>query len=84
MIPILTDRNLGLLVRDLRRQSGLTQSELGKRTHTSKSGISKREIDARAMHVGALLDTGRALGYTLALIPPRHRGTRTTGTGWPT
>jgi transcriptional regulator with XRE-family HTH domain len=83
MITISSDRHLGPLVRRLRLDAGLSQTALGKRVHMSKGGISKRELEARAMTVGALIESGRAFGFDLALVPARHRGVRPTGTGWP-
>jgi transcriptional regulator with XRE-family HTH domain len=63
------ERDLGLLLRSLRHEAGLSLVELGERTRTTKGGISKREIHCRALTVGALIETADALGYDLALIP---------------
>jgi len=63
------ERDLGLLLRQLRRAAGLSLVQLGERTNTTKGGISKREIHCRALTVGALVETAAALGYDLALVP---------------
>jgi transcriptional regulator with XRE-family HTH domain len=68
MIRLTTDRNLGMLLRDLRIGAGLTQTQLGIRTHLTKGGVSKREIDSRAVTAGALIDTAHALGYDVVLV----------------
>jgi transcriptional regulator with XRE-family HTH domain len=80
VITLTNDRHLGRLLRHLRIGAGLSQTQLGIRTHMTKGGISKREIDSRAVTAGALIETARALGYSVVLVP---RGARPTGTGWP-
>ena len=83
MITIPNDRHLGQLVRRLRLRAGLSQTELGRRLYMSKGGVSKREIGARAMTAGALIESAHAVGFDVALVPSRHPGARPTGTGWP-
>jgi transcriptional regulator with XRE-family HTH domain len=63
------ERGLGLLLRQLRHDAGLSLVQLAERTCNTKGGISKREIHGRALTVGALIETADALGYDLALIP---------------
>jgi transcriptional regulator with XRE-family HTH domain len=81
-IRLTGDRQLGAMLRGLRLAAGLTQQQLGDRIHITKKGISNREVNSRAVTAGALIETAQALGYTVALIPPRP-GARPTGTGWP-
>lgn len=70
------------ILRQLRRAQGLTQATLGQATHVTTKAISYRENGHRDLHISALIDTAKALGFIVALLP--DRGRRTTGTGWPT
>jgi transcriptional regulator with XRE-family HTH domain len=83
MITLTRERHLGRLLRDLRRDAGLTLRQLGAQAHVSKSAVSKREVN-RSVTTAALIDHAHVLGFDLALIPKRQRGSRPTGTGWPT
>jgi transcriptional regulator with XRE-family HTH domain len=82
-IPLLSDRQIGPLLRRLRKREGLTLEQLGARVHLTRKGVWNRELNSRAITAGALLDTAHALGFTVALVPQRHPGARDTGTGWP-
>lgn len=68
MITLTSDRELGRLLRQLRHDAGLSLNDLAPLCHLSKGGLSKREIDSRAMTAGALIETARALGYDVALV----------------
>lgn len=63
------ERELGLLLRRLRHDAGLSLRDLAPRLHITKSGLANRETDSRAMTAGALIETANALGYDLALVP---------------
>lgn len=63
------DRELGPLLRQLRHAAGLSLNDLAPRCHVTKGGLSKRETDSRAMTAGALIETARALGYRVELVP---------------
>lgn len=63
---------LGLNVRDLRRQQGLSQEELGHRTEMDRSYISDLERGTRNPSVKALGRIAEALGVSPAeLLRPR-------------
>lgn len=68
MITLTNDRELGQLIRRLRQEAGLSLVELGERCNVTKGGQSKREIDARAMTAGALIEQANALGYRVVLV----------------
>jgi transcriptional regulator with XRE-family HTH domain len=74
VIRVNTDRELGPLLRWLRHRAGLTQTELGRRVHITKSAVSNRETDSRAMTAGALIETADALGYDLVLVARNREG----------
>jgi transcriptional regulator with XRE-family HTH domain len=72
VITLTNDRELGQMLRRLRHDAGLSLNDLAPLCHVSKGGLSKREIDSRAMTAGALIETARALGYAVALVPSRR------------
>jgi len=70
-IHLARSSDLGQLLRDLRHQRGLSQRDVARATHISKSGLAARE-QRSSMPVGALIGHAQALGYTVALIPARR------------
>jgi transcriptional regulator with XRE-family HTH domain len=77
VITLTNDRELGQMLRRLRHDAGLSLNDLAPLCHVSKGGLSKREIDSRAMTAGALIETANALGYDLALVPKQAAGALT-------
>ncbi len=82
MITLTSEREIGPTLRALRHGAGLSIRQLSIRARLSSSGVLKRE-QRPGGSVGALIEHVRPLGYTVALMPQRHPGTRDTGTGWP-
>lgn len=72
------DRRLGLLLRRLRQDAGLSLGQLAPRVHITKSGLANRETDSRAITAGALIETLDALDFDVYAVRRRS-----TGTGWP-
>ncbi|GAA2696437.1 helix-turn-helix domain-containing protein [Actinoplanes palleronii] len=62
-------RDLGQLIRDLRRRAGLSLGDLAAALGITKSGLGNRETNERAMSVTALTETLDALGYDLIAVP---------------
>jgi hypothetical protein len=60
--------HLGLILRELRHRAHLSQNELARRMHITKSGLSARE-QRPGMSVGAFLDHAGAVGFDVALVP---------------
>jgi transcriptional regulator with XRE-family HTH domain len=69
------------VLRHLREQAGLTRKQLSERIYISARTIADREYGQRGLDTDALIDTARAIGFTVALLPAAGR--RDTGTGWP-
>lgn len=53
---------IGVILRDARRKSGLTQEELARRLHTTKSAISRIENHAEDIKLSTIERVARALG----------------------
>lgn len=53
---------IGVILRDARRKSGLTQEELARRVHTTKSAISRIENHAEDIKLSTIERVARALG----------------------
>jgi transcriptional regulator with XRE-family HTH domain len=66
-----------LLIRDARREAGLTQAELGARLGVSQSAIAKLEREGSNPTVETLDRTLRAAGFRLQLIAPAWGGVDT-------
>jgi hypothetical protein len=79
----LTDRHgIGHVLWKLRRAAGISPEGMAARLAMSRSGVLRREGYGH-MPAAALVEHAQALGCTVALIPPRVPGRRSTGTGWP-
>jgi HTH-type transcriptional regulator/antitoxin HipB len=61
-------RELGLLVREVRRSKHLTQAELAERAGVGRDWISKLERGNRGAEVGHVLDTFHALELRISVI----------------
>lgn len=53
---------IGLLIKKLRLEKGLTQKELAKKLHTTKSAISRLENHADSVRISTLEKVAQALG----------------------
>lgn len=69
LIAIDAQRNLGALLRDLRRRAGLSLADLADRLQMTKGGLGHRETAAQAMTVAVLAESLDALGYDLIAAP---------------
>jgi transcriptional regulator with XRE-family HTH domain len=83
MIVIRNGHHTAQVLRHLREQAGLSRKTLGERIFISDRTIANREYGQRGLDTNALIDTARALGCTVALLPDPRPGRRPTGTGWP-
>ncbi|AMM18867.1 hypothetical protein AX769_00325 [Frondihabitans sp. PAMC 28766] len=62
-----TMRETSALVRELRDQRGLTQSQLASLSHVSRSFVADVEAGKPSIEAGKLMDVFQALGFELAL-----------------
>lgn len=67
------ERQLGAILRRLRKQANLTQSELGERVHLRQGTISRLEAGEPATQLRTLIETLAALDVEL-VIRPRQKG----------
>ena len=58
---------IGLILRQEREKSGLTQEELAKKIRTTKSAISRIENHSEDIKLSTLLKVTRALGKNLSI-----------------
>ncbi|HSU16459.1 helix-turn-helix transcriptional regulator [Longimicrobium sp.] len=72
------DFKIGILLREARKEAGLTQEEMAKRLNTKKSAISRLENRASDIRLSTLERYARALGcrLSLELHPARLAQTR--------
>lgn len=83
MIRLTDHRDIGQLLRRLRKDAGLTTRQLGRLAHVTSSGLSKRE-HTNGITAYGLINHVRPLGYEVVLRPvPGNMRYRPTGTGWP-
>lgn len=83
MITIRSRQHAALVFRHLREGQDLDRRDLAQRLFVSPTTIRNRELGDRSMAAEVLIDTARALGFTVALLPITRPGQRLTGTGWP-
>jgi len=62
------DRPIGSLVRDVREQAGLSQSELAARVGTTQSAISRWERGHDEPRLSTLANIARACGRTASIV----------------
>jgi ribosome-binding protein aMBF1 (putative translation factor) len=58
---------IGLILRQEREKSGLTQEELAKKIRTTKSAISRIENHSKDIKLSTLLKVAKALGKNLSI-----------------
>jgi hypothetical protein len=83
VIAVISRRQLADVFYHLRRAHGYGVAELGRRVYASSDTIHNREVGITGIHTDALIDTAAVFGFDVALMPKRHPGARSTGTGWP-
>lgn len=83
MITIRSTHHAALVFRHLREGQQLARRDLARRLFVSPRTIQNRELGDRAMAAEVFIDTARALGFTVTLLPDQRPGWRETGTGWP-
>jgi len=81
-VIVIDRRHLAKSFKRMRLTRKLTQRELAERLYVHQHTISVRESHAR-LDLDAIIDTAHVFGYEVALVPQRHPGARSTGTGWP-
>lgn len=57
-----TDFQIGVVIRNLRKKAGLTQSELAEKLHTQKSAISRIENQSEDIRISTLFKIAKVLG----------------------
>ena len=65
--PGYSDFKLGVMLRQARKDAGLTQEDLAKKLNTKKSAISRMENHAEDIRLSTLEKVAEALGKTLKL-----------------
>ncbi|HEY8720911.1 helix-turn-helix transcriptional regulator [Pengzhenrongella sp.] len=65
-----TPQRIGLVIRDARRDQGLTQAQLAKKAHVSRAWLISLETgNNERAELGLVLSTVRALDLTVHLAP---------------
>jgi HTH-type transcriptional regulator/antitoxin HipB len=62
-----TEKQLGAILRRARKQSGLTQSDLGKKIHLRQGTVSRLEAGAPAIQLHTLMEALVALDLELVI-----------------
>ena len=57
-----TEFKIGVVIRDLRKKAGLTQTELAEKLHTQKSAISRMENQSEDIRISTLFKIASVLG----------------------
>ncbi|KAB7784130.1 helix-turn-helix domain-containing protein [Methylorubrum populi] len=68
-----TEKQLGAILRRMRKQAGLTQGSLGNRIHLRQGTISRLEAGEPAVQIRTLMEALAALELEL-VVRPRSRG----------
>jgi hypothetical protein len=63
---------LGLLLRRMRLDAGLTLDQVGQAAHITRKGVCSRELHGRALPATALVEHLGALGYHVIAVPDRR------------
>ena len=71
-----TEKQLGAILRRVRRQSGLTQGSLGERIRLRQGTVSRLEAGEPAVQLRTLMEALSALNLEL-VVRPRTRGSST-------
>jgi DNA-binding XRE family transcriptional regulator len=68
------DFKVGVLLRQARKEAGLTQEEVAQRLHTQKSAVSRIENHAGDIRLSTLERYARVIGWRVSLTLQRDRG----------
>lgn len=71
-----TEKQLGAILRRARKQTGLSQGDLGERIHLRQGTISRLEAGEPAVQLHTLMEMLSALGLEL-VVRPRSQGSAT-------
>jgi HTH-type transcriptional regulator/antitoxin HipB len=71
-----SERQLGAILRRIRKQADLTQSELGDQTHLRQGTLSRLEAGEPAIQIRTLMAALSALNLEL-VVRPRSKGSAT-------
>lgn len=63
----LSELKVGVVIKDLRQKSGITQDELARRIHTTKSAVSRLENRTGGARLETLEKVAHALGKELVI-----------------
>jgi len=63
----LAELRVGLVIKDLRQKNGITQDELARRIHTTKSAVSRLENRSGGARLETLEKVAHALGKELVI-----------------
>lgn len=83
MITIRNSRHLARVIRHLRETTHMSRRGLAGRLFISPKSLGDRETFRRGWDTDSTIDVARVFGFDVALVPARHPGARSTGTGWP-
>jgi transcriptional regulator with XRE-family HTH domain len=83
VIAIRNRQHAAQVLRHLRIGQDMERTTLARRLFVTAKTIANREQGVAGLATDVLIDTARALGFTVALLPEQRPGTRATGTGWP-
>lgn len=72
MIPITTPKTLGNVLRQYRKELGLTQSAAGKKFNLSQKTVSQVESGVAGVQLGTLFKLISALALEMHLEPRSH------------
>jgi HTH-type transcriptional regulator/antitoxin HipB len=64
-----TEKQLGAIMRRIRKQSGLTQGSLGERIHLRQGTISRLEAGEPAVQLHTVMEALSALGLEIVIRP---------------
>ena len=68
-----TEKQIGAILRRIRKQAGLTQGRLGEQVHLRQGTVSRLEAGEPAVQLRTLMETLAALNLEL-VIRPRSQG----------
>jgi transcriptional regulator with XRE-family HTH domain len=88
VIALSDECQIAEIMRRVREYRGVTASQLARNVHVSRRTIRGRETGEQGYTAASLLETARAFGYMVALLPAPAGAERPaaripTGTGWP-
>jgi transcriptional regulator with XRE-family HTH domain len=82
VITIRSRQHAAQVFHHLRQGQHMERTTLARRLFVSPKTVANREQGVAGLTTDVLIDTARALGFTVALLPMTTER-RDTGTGWP-